>query len=176
MIDFKVTSSKKELEQILELQQRNLPKNLSEEEMQTQGFVTVEHNYDILYQMHEVHPHVIAVADGNVVGYVLSMSKSFGNSIPVLVPMFKELEKIDIDPNYIVMGQVCVDKNYRGKGIFRGLYAKMKAVFTDDFKSIITEIDALNTRSLNAHEAVGFSEICEYEAGGQLWKVVAMDI
>ncbi len=176
MITFTKTSNTAELEQILALQQRNLPKQLSEEEKKTQGFVTVEHDLEILSKMHNLHPHSIAKDNDTIIGYALSMSTSFKNEIPVLVPMFNAIDKLNIHPNFIVMGQVCVDKAYRGKGIFRGLYDTMAATFSGQFTSIITEIDANNTRSLKAHEVIGFSDLCTYEAGQQLWKVVVMNI
>ena len=176
MITYKNTSTDKELEQILDLQQANLPKNISKEESKIQGFVTVEHDFDILKQMHEVYPHTIAVANNKVVGYVLSMSIEFGNSIPVLVPMFNEFKKHNIIEDFIVMGQVCVDKNYRGQGVFRGLYNKMATTFSNKYNRIITEVDELNTRSLNAHYSVGFTDISEYKAAGQLWKIIGLNL
>ncbi|WP_299618391.1 GNAT family N-acetyltransferase [uncultured Tenacibaculum sp.] len=176
MITFTKTSNTAELKQILALQQQNLPKQLTKEEKKTQGFVTVEHDLEILAKMHDLHPHIIAKDNDNVVGYALSMSTSFKNEIPVLRPMFNEINKLNINPDFIVMGQVCVDKAYRGKGIFRGLYNTMATTFSGQFTSIITEIDANNTRSLNAHETIGFSDLCTYEAGQQLWKVVVMNI
>jgi len=176
MIEFKVTSSKSELEQILKLQQQNLPKNTSKTEREIQGFVTVEHDFAILEKMHNIYPHTIAVDNNKVVGYVLSMSIAFGSAIPVLVPMFDQFKKHNITEDFIVMGQVCVEKSYRGKGIFRGLYAKMAATFSNKYHRIITEVDALNTRSLNAHYSVGFKDVCEYKASEQFWKIIALKI
>jgi len=176
MIIFTKTSNTAELEQILQLQQRNLPKQLSEEEKKTQGFVTVEHDLNILSKMHDFHPHIIAKDKDKVVAYALSMSTTFKSEIPVLIPMFNELNKLQTDPNFIVMGQICVDKAYRGKGIFRGLYTTMATTFSNKFKSIITEIDSTNTRSLQAHEAIGFKKVCEYKSGKQLWKVVSLPL
>ncbi|CAL2089545.1 GNAT family N-acetyltransferase [Tenacibaculum sp. 190524A05c] len=168
MLIFTQTSTETELHQILELQQQNLPKGLSDEEKKQEGFVTVEHDFETLFKMHEIHPHIIAKYNNKVVGYALSMSTVFKDSIPVLIPMFTELEKLDIDQNFIIMGQVCVDKKHRGKGIFRGLYKKMSTVFTGKYSSIVTEIDAKNIRSVNAHNAIGFTTISEYPAHNQV--------
>lgn len=173
MITYKTTSNQEELKQILELQQKNLPKNLSEQEKKEQGFVTVEHDLEILKKMHDVEPHIIAVSNNKVIGYALSMDRQFKNVVPVLVPMFDVIEQSPVkDENYILMGQVCIDKDFRGKGLFRGLYQKMKDEV--NFDAIITEVDALNTRSSNAHKAIGFEEICKYEAGGQLWELIIL--
>lgn len=177
MIEFKTTETLLELEQILALQAENIPVNLTEVDKKEQGFVTVQHDLAILKDMHEVHAHCIATYKGNVIGYALSMSKKFRGEIAVLAPMFTEIDNsIKSDSNYIIMGQVCIGKEYRGKGVFRGLYAKMRDAFTATYDCIITEIDALNIRSINAHKAVDFEELVRYDFNNQTWVVVYMDI
>ena len=64
MVIYKQADSLKELEQILELQQRNLPKTISEDESAKEGFVTVEHTLNLLKSMNDVCGHIIAVDDG----------------------------------------------------------------------------------------------------------------
>ena len=44
------------------------------------------------------------------------------------------------DYNYYVMGQICVDKSFRGKGIFEMLYQKHKELFQDKYDFVVTEI------------------------------------
>ncbi|SEC52299.1 Acetyltransferase (GNAT) domain-containing protein [Tenacibaculum sp. MAR_2009_124] len=177
MVNYKTTENTKELSQILTLQAQNLPTNLSEETKKEQGFVSVHHDLEILETMHNVHPHIIAVSEGNVAGYALSMSRKFRNDIPVLAPMFLKIDASKKgDSNYLVMGQVCVAKDFRGKGVFRGLYTHMKKVFSGFYDSIITEINAKNTRSINAHSSIGFDELMRYDFEGETWVVVFMDI
>ncbi|KAB1160642.1 GNAT family N-acetyltransferase [Tenacibaculum aiptasiae] len=177
MIQYKTTSSIEELKQIIALQISNLPQNLTDIEKKEQGFVTVQHSIEVLTKMHHIHPHIIAKHGEQVIGYALSMSKIFRNEIPVLVPMFNEIDKSSKkEDNYILMGQVCIDKNYRGKGIFRSLYEEMKNSFSNTYDAIITEIDANNTRSLNAHKAIGFKELSIYKSNNQNWIIVYMDI
>ncbi len=177
MIHYKATSTNGELKQVLALQANNLPQNLTSAEKETQGFVTVHHTLEMLQKMHDLHPHIIAKHREKVIGYALSMSKTFRDEIPVLVPMFNQIDKaLKKEKNYILMGQVCIDKMYRGKGIFRSLYDKMSSVFSDSYDAIITEIDATNTRSLNAHKAIGFKELITYQSNNQDWVIVFMDI
>ena len=52
MIEARPVADDGELEQILDLQRRNLARNLSEREMAESGFVTVEHTLDLLRRMH----------------------------------------------------------------------------------------------------------------------------
>ncbi|MDC1162265.1 GNAT family N-acetyltransferase [Tenacibaculum sp.] len=177
MIVFKRTSNNQELAQIIDLQKQNLPVNLSDIEKKEQGFLTVQHNIDILTKMHLKHPHTIATHENKVIGYALSMSSTFRYDIQILKPMFIEIDNsLKSNEKFIIMGQICIDKNYRGKGIFRGLYNKMKDSFSHNYQSIITEIDSLNIRSLKAHKAIGFKNLTTYKSKEQLWEIVFMNI
>ncbi|SDQ09441.1 GNAT family N-acetyltransferase [Flagellimonas zhangzhouensis] len=175
MITYKQAETLEELEQILALQQRNLPKNISAEESLNEGFLTVEHDMDILKAMNDVCGHIIAVDDDQVVGYALCMHPKFALSIKVLQPMFVEINKVITGKkNYMAMGQICVAKSHRGKGIFRNLYLTMKEKLPDGFDTIITEVDGKNKRSLAAHAAIGFTTLKVYMSGDKEWHLVAL--
>jgi GNAT superfamily N-acetyltransferase len=123
--------------------------------------------------------HIIAKDGEKVVGYALAMTKRFRDKITVLKSMFDLLDGLVVnglplgDEKYIVMGQICVDYDYRGKGIFQGMYHKYFEVYKPVYQSIITEIAARNTRSLRAHLNIGFKEIHRYvEPGVEEWIVV----
>lgn len=125
--------------------------------------------------MNEACPHIIATSDDKVVGYTLCMHPKFGNEIEVLRPMFAEIKQtLGPDEKYIVMGQVCVDKAYRRRGIFRNLYKYMLEQIKPEFHCIITEVDSENTRSLEAHYAVGFELISRYQADGHNWELIRL--
>lgn len=174
-ISYCTATTKEELEQILALQQANLWANVSPEEKEKDGFVTVEHNFDILHQMNEVCPHIIA-KDGDIVAaYALCMHPKFADKIDILKPMFAEIDTVvPKNEKYIAMGQICVGKNYRNQGIFRGLYNAMKAHVQPEFESIVTEVDAKNTRSLQAHYAVGFKELKTYFSDDRDWVLISL--
>lgn len=164
-----------ELLDILKLQKENLPAAISEREKAKEGFVTVSHNLEILSAMNAIFPHTIAKDGDKLIGYALSMHPKFGGEIEVLKPMFDEIEKFfQKDKSFIVMGQICIAKDYRGKGIFRKLYASMQNAVKNHFDCIITEVDATNTRSLNAHYAIGFKDLKVYKSGGREWHIVVL--
>lgn len=175
-IRFTTSSSDIELEQILLLQQSNLSESISSNEKQKEGFVTVKHNFDILKKMNIQQPHIIAKHDDKVVGYALCMTKDFGNDIEVLKPMFAKIDTL-IEPktNYIVMGQVCVDKAYRRQGIFRDLYQKMKSSLQEKYSLLITEVASNNHRSLEAHRAIGFNDLIVYQVDTIEWHIISWD-
>ena len=174
---YKRALSNEELIQILELQRVNLNTITTEEERKSEGFITVHHDFRILKAMNDKCAHTIAKSNGKVVGYALSMLKEFKKDIPVLIPMFNEIDG-HVDPNlsYIAMGQICIDKAFRKQGLFKGLYNAMKEHVKHDFNAIITEVDENNIRSLNAHYAVGFKTIHTYRSNNQDWHVISWDI
>lgn len=172
-ISYIKASSDDELLQILALQKRNAITSLSKEETEKEGFITVSHSFDMLQRMNDNCPHIIAKYNDEVIGYVLSMNPCFAEDIPVLAPMFKELENLRLG-KYLVMGQVCIDKNHRQKGVFRELYATMKREFKSVYASILTEVDRTNIRSLNAHRAIGFGLLKNYDSLGQNWDIIIL--
>lgn len=176
-IQYKRCSNSEELTQILNIQRRNLPASLSDEEKDNEGFVTVSHNQELLSSMNETCAHIIAKSGNDVVGYALCMHPDFADRIPVLRPMFRKIEKLtDWDGNYIVMGQVCIDKPYRKKGIFRGLYEFMSLELQSNYSCIITEVDSRNQRSLHAHYSLGFKDLQVYRSGNRLWHIIRWPI
>jgi len=176
LIQYKRVESTKELQQILELQNANFSAYISEEEKRNEGFVTVQHDFDLLQSMNNKCNHTIAVYNNKVIGYALSMHKEFQNNIEILAPMFTEIDiSLKKDATYIVMGQICIDKKFRKQGVFRGLYTFMKQQLELQFDMVITEIDNSNTRSLNAHFNIGFKHLKTYTSNKQNWQLIFWD-
>lgn len=179
MIAYCRAQSDTELYEILQLQKQNLSQHISPLEQENEGFVTVHHTFDILHKMNEVCNHCIAKVDDKVIGYALCMDPLFKDEIAILTPMFQQIDDslIDRDPhltNYIVMGQICIDKAYRKKGVFRGLYNFMKEELKSEYSCIITEVDAKNSRSSKAHKAIGFELLKTYVMDAVLWELVLL--
>ncbi|SDB63757.1 Ribosomal protein S18 acetylase RimI [Flavobacteriaceae bacterium MAR_2010_188] len=170
---YKRAETTEELKQILNLQNRNFPDSVAEEERILEGFVTVRHNLEILTEMNKRCAHIIAVIDERVVAYALSMHPSFKNDIEILKPMFIQIEDtVDKDLSYIAMGQICIDKNFRKQGIFKGLYNFMGIELRPEYDAVITEVDSENHRSMNAHVGAGFKCISNYMADGHDWNLL----
>ena len=182
MIEFTTAKTVRDIEQILELQQNNLPQNLTKEEIASQGFVTVHHSFGILQKMNSIEQSIIAKENGTVVSYLLAMTKESMNDVPVLIPMFRVFDNVTFKNkkiaayNYIVVGQVCVAAGYRGKGILDNCYLAYKNHFKKEYDFAITEIHNTNLRSLKAHARIGFENIHSYtDPKGDQWEVVIWD-
>jgi len=182
MVNYTSANSFTDIQRILALQKANHAHGLTIEERQTQGFVTVNHSYDQLKSLNDFEKHIVAKENDNVIGYLLAMTKKSQFVIPILVPMFDafgsilyENKKV-ADYNYMVVGQVCIDKAYRGQGILDKCYAAYKECHSDKYDFAITEIARENLRSLNAHKRIGFKEIHTYLAPENTeWIVVLWD-
>jgi predicted GNAT superfamily acetyltransferase len=182
MIEYSPVKTEDELQGILQLQQRNLAINLTPEEIQSQGFVTVSHSPEDLHRMHLIEPSIIAKENNEVIGYALAMTSASKNDIPILRPMFDMFEKTNYNDrpiasyNYIVIGQVCIDKKYRGMGVLDEMYKNYGSRFKDKYDFAITEIASKNPRSLNAHYRLGYKPIHSYVApDGEEWVIVIWD-
>lgn len=181
MVLFKTTDREEDLKGILDLQQANLPENISQEEKTEQGFVTVHHELEQLQKMASYEPQIVAVDNEKVVGYVLSMVKDMRNEFPEIAPMFDMLPDIEYkgkvlsEYSYLVCGQACVDKDFRGHGLVGQLYQTMKQSFSDKYDMCITEIATSNTRSMKAHTKIGFTSVKTYHDGKEDWELVVWD-
>lgn len=181
MLTATTTLSISDLEKILALQQLYLRGKNSLEEENQQGFLTVAHDLDTLKKMHDEDPSIIVNDNGILAGYALTMPSSCRELVPVLLPMFDSMDEINYKgrpistQNYYVMGQVCVAKAYRGKGIFDILYQGHYKFFREKYDILVTEVSLSNVRSLRAHERVGFITIQEYKDSTDDWAVMVWD-
>ena len=172
-----------DLEGILALQQRNLSRNVPPDVQREQGFVTLQYTLPQMQKMHELGPSVIAKDNGSVVGYAITAMPGIRPFIPELETLFEMLNTIQYEGkplshySYYVVGQVCVADSYRGSGLFDQLYNHHRAVYSDQFRLFITDISARNTRSLRAHERVGFQPVHYFHEPGadEEWALVVWD-
>lgn len=183
-IQYCLVSTDEEIRQMLDLQAANHVADISPEVAAQQGFVTVRHTFEVLKKMNTAAPASIAKLDGEVVGYCLAMPPEFRAAVPVLEPMFAMLERLDwknrpiLDWRWFVMGQVCIAEKVRGRGVFDRMYEQLAKAYRPNFQLIITEIATRNTRSLRAHQRVGFEIFHTYseDLTGESWEVVGWEI
>ena len=167
-----------DLPRILELQRANLAASVAAEEQRSQGFVTAVHSLESLEQMHALAPSIIARTDSELAGYALTMLVEARRCVPILDPMFQLLEQLSWrgrslrQVSHYVMGQVCVAKPFRGQGVFDALYRGHQAAYRERFELLVTEVSVRNTRSLRAHERVGFEPLHRYRDDVDEWLVI----
>ncbi|MCW3117985.1 MAG: family N-acetyltransferase [Chitinophagaceae bacterium] len=181
MITATTVKSIRELEQIIALQKKNLKRNITAQEKDSQGFVTMEFTMPMLQTLHTLAPDIIIKDGDEIVAYAMVLLQEGRKVYPDLEPMFINFEKLSwkdkplYDYRFYAMGQICIDKAYRGKGLFEMLYQKHREIYKDQFDFIITEISTSNHRSLNAHNRMGFETIDTFRDTVDEWDIVLWD-
>jgi GNAT superfamily N-acetyltransferase len=181
MLKAGLANTESDLRQILSLQARNLKQNISAHEKATEGFLTMQFSIEMLQQLHDIAPSVVVRDEDDIIAYAIVLLKDGRKAYPDLENMFLHIETLSwngkpvYDYKYYVMGQICVDKNYRGQQVFSMLYNKHRELYKDRFDFIITEISTSNHRSIRAHDKTGFQKIHTYRDYMDEWNVVLWD-
>ena len=178
MVIVKLVSEMKELEGIRLLQEQNLGKNLSVAEATKEGFVTAEYTVEFLKAMHDVHPSIIAKDKDTVVGYALVATQPIREQHPLLADLFNSIDKVIYKgaplkgTRYVVVGQLCVGKGYRGQGLVQRMYEFYRESLKDSYDYLITDVVQTNQRSIKAHLKTGFVVVDTLEYEGMRWDIV----
>jgi ribosomal protein S18 acetylase RimI-like enzyme len=181
MVEVVRVSNEDELDGILALHQSNLITNLSSEEKSAEGFVTAEYDAALLRKMHALCPSVIAKDGDAVVGYILVASKEFYGCHNLLDELFDAIDKIQYngtllkDTKYVLCGQLCVAKGYRGQGIVQKMYDFYRQELQGEFSYCITDVASTNPRSLKAHVKSGFQVIDSTSYNGVTFDIILWD-
>lgn len=182
MITTAIASSEPHFEQMLSLQRRNLRHALSLEQQQKEGFVFAEHSVPLLRRMAAELPQAIALSGHQVVGYCLSLPLSLRAELPSLEPMFEQFAQCThkgkplAEYSFIVGGQVCVDRAFRGQGLLNRLYHQIRVSLPSSYDLCVTEIALRNQVSIRAHEKMGFQTIATYSDEREQWAIVAWEL
>lgn len=183
MIKFERALTDESLLRILDLQKRNLKKNLSGAEKESQGFVTAEHTFEQLKKINEAEPCVIITDNGHVIAYAIAMLENAVKDMPVFDELFSTVAILTYKNRpmtsykYIFVGQLCIDKNYRGQGLVEKLYAFYKEELKSKYDFAVTDISEYNPRSLKAHQKSGFEVIHNFYDSftDSNWHIVVLD-
>lgn len=180
MITYTPAKSQHDLEAILTLQRQNLRQFLTEEERNDQGFLTASYSLDFLNDMHQASAHIVARDGDKVVGYTLGLTPEFLPLDPVFASYLQAIQTMDwkgkpmLEYSPLIVGQLCVDKNYRGQGLVDGLYQACRAYHAGSFDFLLSDVSSLNPRSFRAHQRVGFQPIAEFPDAftGETWHIL----
>lgn len=176
MIDIGPVRDDDDLRGILALQQENVAAGISAEEARSQGFVTVQHTLEILRAMHAQEPSIVARDDGRVVGYALVAMREARALVPLYDDLLARIDRLVPDQRFYLIGQICVAKTHRGRGVFDALYQGHRDRLGGRFDACITEIATRNTRSMRAHERVGFETLAVYRDHADEWAIVSLQL
>ena len=176
-----LATTDREIQEIRDLQEINLKENVTSESRLSDGFLTAKYELDFLKAMNELTPAIIAKQNGVLVGYALATDRSLLAQHPLLKDLGTQINKIPFggkligDYDYLVVGQLCVAKEVRGRGLAKDLYAQFKATYENRYPFAVTDVDRDNLASLKTHLKVGFQVVSMLQYASSNWHVVVWD-
>jgi GNAT superfamily N-acetyltransferase len=171
---------------ILSLHKANHISSISASEAEREGFVTALYSLEELTAMNIDTCAIIAKDSltNRVVGYALAVDKQskLAKDHSLLGPLIAMIDQIEYcgvplaRQPYIVVGQFCIAKGYRGMGIAARIYEAFRRRYMKQFRFCVTDISARNPRSLKAHLKAGFQVLQRFtESDGSSWDIVLYD-
>ena len=171
-----------EYAQILRLQAENYFANLSEGERE-QGFLSAQFTPEQTAQIAEDLGTIVALVNDQVVGFLCAFRKEFPTGSPVIAKMLETYDRLIFEGhplsafNSYIYGPVCIGREYRGRGLLRGLYEAQKKDLAGQFEIGVAFVSRSNPHSLSAHVAgLGMSEAGDFEVKGNVYATLAFRV
>ena len=160
-----------ELVQVHKLLEENLKQNLSYQERKQQGFITINYSLNSLIKLNKITPTIVAIDESKVIGYALSANRNCKGLHKFLDMVIAEVDKtfynkdLLLESDYVVVGQLCVAKAYRRRGVSQKIYQEFKQEFHQTHPYCLTGVDALNKGSIESHKKCGFRVLKQLKCG-----------
>ncbi len=173
---------KADISGILELQSANLVSNLSVQE-QENGFVTTPFTIDLIEEIILQDGLFIAIDKEKVVSYVFAGSWEYFSYWDIFKYMIKRFPNLKFQgktittENSFQYGPICIDVNYRGKGLINQIFEEMRLNLKEKYPISLTFINAVNIPSTKAHTGkLGWEIIDRFEFNGGNYIGLAFDM
>ncbi|MGE5220322.1 MAG: hypothetical protein ACM3SP_25240 [Chloroflexota bacterium] len=167
---------------IVRLNEENFITNLSAEERR-QGFLSARFTLEQTARIAEDLGTTVAVVDGHVAGFLCAFRKEFDTGSPVIAKMLESYDRLVLAERPLsafesyIYGPVCIGRNYRGRGLLRGLYEAQKRELTGQFEIGVAFVSRDNPHSLSAHIAgLGMVEAGDFEVKGTRYATLAFPV
>ena len=165
------------------LHKANLKDNIDIVERAKEGFVTAVYDVPLLTLINTKKPSIIAkdTITNSVIGYALVYTRELRHHHRLIDDLFNTVDKLSYNGNdliecdYVVVGQLCVAKEYRGIGIVQYLYSYYKEIYSSSYQYLVTDVARDNPRSLKAHLKSSFEVIHTIVFDGNTFDVILWD-
>ncbi len=157
---------------ILRLQDSNYIANLSEQERR-QGFLSAQFTPGQVAQMAEDLGTTIALVGNELAGFLCAFRPDFPTGSPVIAKMLESYELFEFEGRPLsryrsyLYGPVCIAREYRGRGLLRGLYHAQVKGLAGRFEVGAAFVARTNPHSLEAHiKGLGMTEVGDFAVKG----------
>ena len=162
-------ATKADLDQVHRLQERYHVSTISDED-RPDGFVTTLFTTEQFERLINDEGGLSIALDGDkVIAYAMAASWEYWSEWPLFAHMIKDLPDTEYLGRTMSMensyqyGPICVDKEYRGTGVFAHLFDFSRASMRDRYPVLLTFVNQINPRSLAAHRKLGLDLVKEFQ-------------
>ncbi len=168
---------------ILSLQERYLYRNLTEKQRE-KGFVTTPFTVSQIEEIISQNGMFIAENEQKeIIAYAFAGSWTYFEQWEIFNFMVSRFPILSFNgkeittENSFQYGPVCIDENYRGKGLLNQLFEEMRMEFYKKYPISITFINKINVISEQAHtRKLGWEIIDEFEFNNNTYIGLAFDM
>lgn len=167
---------------ILSLQSANYIANLAPEERQ-EGFLSAEFTAGQVAEMAQDLGTMIAVVGSDVAGFLCAFRREFNTGSPVIAKMLETYDFVQFEGkplsrcNSYLYGPVCIGREYRRRGLLRGLYEAQLTDLAGQFDVGVAFVARNNPHSLQAHIAgLGMTDVGDFEVKGNRYVILAFRV
>ncbi|PWY55408.1 N-acetyltransferase [Legionella qingyii] len=173
-----------DFEQIVVLQNENLISRLSSSE-KADGYLSEAFSVEQLKSMDEDICVFVCKDKERVCGYICVNSVEYNKNIPLVASMLDCFPDITYQGkplstyNIAISGPVCIDKAYRGQGLFFNLYNKLSEFLLNERPELelyVVLISSQNLRSVNAHKKLGMEDVGAFSFDKNDFLIMAVPI
>lgn len=167
---------------ILELQSDNYIANLSPEERR-EGFLSAQFTPAQTAQIAEDLGTMVALVDDALAGFLCAFRNEFESGSAVIAKMLASYDRLRFEGRPLnsyksyIYGPVCIARQYRRRGLLRGLYEAQRADLAGKFEVGVAFVARSNPHSLQAHvQGLGMSEAGDFEVNGKAYAALAFSL
>jgi hypothetical protein len=165
--------------EIVRLQRANYIANLTAEERR-EGFLSAEFSLDQVAAIASDLGIAIVTMDDDLAGCLCGIRREFDHGSPVVAKMLESYDQARFEGkalsgfNSYIYGPVCIARQYRRRGLLRGLYEFQKNDLTGQFEIGVALVSHSNRHSMQAHvEGLGMTDAGEFEVNGNFFAILA---
>jgi len=167
---------------IVRLQRANYIANLSEEQRR-EGFLSAEFSLEQVAAIATDLGIAIVTIDDDLAGCLCGIRREFDHRSPVVAKMLDSYGQawFEAKPlsafNSYIYGPVCLARQYRHRGLLRGLYNFQRKDLAGRFELGVALVSHSNPHSMQAHvEGLGMIKTGEFDLNGNLFAILAFRI
>jgi hypothetical protein len=167
---------------ILRLQSANYFANLSAEERR-EGFLSAQFTPEQTAEIAQDLGTLVAVMDGALAGFLCAFRNEFETGSPVIAKMMESYDRMRFEGRQLnsyksyIYGPVCIGRQYRRRGLLRGLYEAQQRDLAGRFEIGVAFVARTNLHSLQAHvHGLGMNEVGDFEVQDNVYAALAFSL